>query len=371
MDSRPNPLSGLESVLEAMPDAIIAVRADGCIAFANTQAERLFGVAQTDVIGRPVETLVPEALRDAHRSHRARHARHPTPRPMGGNLELVGRHCDGQLFPVEISLSSIDTEDGVVHLAAIRDLTERERLEQRFRDQNAALELAVSTKDRFLGRMSHELRTPLNAILGFTGTLLMELPGELNVEQRTQLETVRGSARRLLSLINDLLDLARIESGKVELSLESVDCKAVVDAVAGEFRAAAAAKGVDLDVVCPDREVHARADGRALQHIISNLVDNAVRVTDSGRIQLSVNGAAPGAPSVRIDVVDTGPGLDPADQDRIFLAFEDVGRSVSAADGTGLGLLISRLLAELLGGALRCSSKPGEGSTFTLELDRA
>ena len=371
MDRWPKPLSGLESVLEAMPDAIIAVRGDGRIAFANTQAERLFGMAQADVIGRPVETLVPDALRDVHRRHRARLAEQPAARPMGEGLDLVGRHCDGQLFPVEISLSTIDTEEGMVHLAAVRNMSERERLEQRLRDQNAALELAVSTKDRFLGRMSHELRTPLNAILGFTGTLLMGLPGELNAEQRTQLETVQGAARRLLSLINDLLDLARIESGKVELALEAVDCNAVVDGVAREFRAVAAAKGVDLEVLCPDREVHARADRRALQHIITNLVDNAVRVTESGRVQLAVDDGTPGATHVRIDVVDTGPGLDPADQERISGAFEEVGRPVSAGEGTGLGLLISRLLAELLGGALRCSSKLGEGSTFTVELDRA
>jgi protein-histidine pros-kinase len=291
---------------------------------------------------------------------------------MGAGVELAGRHRSGALFPVEISLSSIETEEGPLILAAIRDTTERRRMEQALRDQNAELEIALAAKERFLARMSHELRTPLNAILGFTGTLLMGMPGELNPEQRAQLETVRGAARRLLALINDLLDLARVESGKVELSLEKLDCRPVVDAVAREARPEAEAKGLAFRVANPDEEVLVRADRRVLTQILGNLVGNAVRFTESGAIEIAVLGAGGDSPgTARIEVTDSGPGIAPADLERVFEAFPELHRPAPAEPLTGLGLHLSRLLAGLLGATVTCRSVPGQGSTFTVELERA
>src|SRR5678815_4532414 len=139
------------------------------------------------------------------------------------------RRKDGSEFPLEISLSPLETEEGKLVTAAIRDATERRQFEQTLREKNVELEAAIQAKDRFLASMSHELRTPLNAIIGFTGTLLMRLPGPLTVDQEKQLRTVQSSARHLLSLINDLLDLVKIESGKVELNLEPVLCQGILD----------------------------------------------------------------------------------------------------------------------------------------------
>ncbi len=361
-----------KGVLEAAPDATIAVRSDGRIAVVNTLAEKLFGYGRDEMLGQPVEILVPEDARSAHCRHREGYVARPTTRPMGAGLELAGRHKDGTRFPVEISLSSIETEEGLLVSAAIRDITDRKRLAQTLQDKNAELERANRAKDRFLASMSHELRTPLNAILGFTGTLLMGLPGPLNEEQRSQLETVRSSARHLLTIINDLLDLAKIDSGKVELALEAVDCRAVVEDVATSLRPLAEAKGLSFELSCPDHGVTAWADRRALTQILLNLANNAVKFTETGSVRIVVaEEAAPKGPSVvRIDVIDTGVGISPADQERLFQAFEQVGNSPLTQEGTGLGLHISRKLAELLGATISCSSVPGQGSTFTVELKR-
>jgi signal transduction histidine kinase len=238
------------------------------------------------------------------------------------------------------------------------------------RDTNVQLEAASQAKDRFLASMSHELRTPLNAVLGFTGTMLMGLSGPLTDDQRKQLETVQSNGKHLLAIINDLLDLAKIESGKVELKFEPVDCRKLLDEVVSGLRPLADEKAIELRFNVPTHDVVIDTDRRSLSQILINLANNAIKFTDEGsvRVELSIHENGGGS-AARFSIVDTGVGIEPADCDRLFVAFEQGESSATRRyEGTGLGLYISGKLAELLHGEIEFESTFGTGSTFVLEI---
>jgi protein-histidine pros-kinase len=272
---------------------------------------------------------------------------------------------------VEISLSPLVTEEGNLVSSAIRDISDRKQYEQALREKTIELEAASRAKDRFLTSMSHELRTPLNAVIGFTGTLLMKLPGPLNGDQEKQLRTIQSSARHLLSLINDLLDLAKVESGKVELRFEPVECRSVLESVAASLRPRAESKGLAFAVRAPREDLVIATDRRALTQILLNLANNAIKFTEQGCIELAVEPHRDnGRSRVEFRVVDTGVGIRPEDQARLYGAFERLGTpGVERQEGTGLGLHLSQRLAGLLRGRIECSSTYGQGSTFTLVIE--
>jgi len=352
-------------LLEAAPDAIVGVDVNGIIVLANHQAARLFGYTEAEMIGSMLDMLVPEQARARHPDHRQRYVTDPAPRPMGAGMELAGRRRDGTEFPAEISLSAIQTETGVIVSAAVRDVTERKNIEQQLREKNAELERVSRAKDTFLASMSHELRTPLNAIIGFTGTLLMQLPGPLNPDQERHLSTVDNSARHLLSIINDILDLARIESGAVSLTLEQIDLAVLVDGVASSLRPLAVEKNLRLEVTLPTEPVHVESDARALGQILINIVGNAIKFTEQGCVTVSVE-AQEGRVAVR--VTDTGNGIAADDLERIFEAFERAHSGPAPKEGTGLGLYISHKLSELIGAEMSVVTQQGQGTTFTISV---
>jgi signal transduction histidine kinase len=271
-------------------------------------------------------------------------------------------------------------------VVSITDLTQRVRTQQELdavrqnlealvemrtaelRQVNNELKEAQQAKDAFLANMSHELRTPLNSVLGFAGILLQEGAGPLNEEQRKQLEMVRRSGRQLLALVNDVLDLARVESGHIEMVEEEFDAGAFAVASVEEVRPLALEKAIALMANVPPEPLPMTTDKERLHRIVLNLLSNAVKFTESGEVELTVRGSER---TVSFVVRDTGPGIPTVERERIFEPFHQLpSESAAKSPGSGLGLAIARELAALLGGTLTVGGDDG-GAVFTLELPRA
>jgi len=236
---------------------------------------------------------------------------------------------------------------------------------------NKELERARAAKDSFLASMSHELRTPLNAIIGFTGILLMKLPGQLTEAQERHLTTIQKSAKHLLSLVSDLLDLAKIEAGKLTVHMESVCCQDVLQESISSLRPLAEAKSIAFESSLPAEPVMIHTDRRALSQIVLNITNNAIKFTPQGSVRLELAGASrDGAQFAAIHVVDTGIGIKPEDKEKLFGSFQRLNEE-SRVEGTGLGLYLSGKLVELIGGHVEFESDYGRGSRFTVLVPRA
>ena len=352
-------------LLELAHDAIMVRDLDGRIEFWNRGAENLYGwskqVAEGRIKHELLKTVFPEPLEEIRRKLIETGY-------WEGELQHTKR--DGSTIIVS-SPWVLRRVDGRIEVLEInRDITQQKRFEKALLEKNVELEKANQAKDRFLASMSHELRTPLNAIIGFTGTLLMRLPGPLNPDQEKQLRIVQTSGRHLLSLINDLLDLAKIESGKIELRREPVNCRDVLNEIANYLRPMAESKKIVLSIDAPLNELFVETDRRALHQILLNLANNAVKFTDEGCVRLQVREKAPASGAVvEFAVVDTGIGILAEDQDKLFQAFSQLDASSDRCyQGTGLGLHLSQKLADLLAGRITFQSDFGKGSTFKLTL---
>ncbi|PKB21947.1 hybrid sensor histidine kinase/response regulator [Janthinobacterium sp. 64] len=239
--------------------------------------------------------------------------------------------------------------------------------------KNLELAEASRMKSAFIANMSHELRTPLNAIIGFTGALLMKLPGPLTSDQDKQLNTIRASARHLLSLINDILDVAKIEAGKLTLSIEPVHCQELMTEVADTLRPLAQQKGLALEMALGEpgqSPAIIDTDRRALTQILINLLNNAIKFTEQGTVRISLSQRdEDGVLVTEMSIADSGAGIKEEDQAKLFQAFSQLdSTSTRHVEGAGLGLYLCQNLANAIGGALFFNSDYGSGSTFTLAL---
>lgn len=372
-------------LVDSAPDAIVIVDSNGRIRLVNRQVEEVFGYDVEELRGQPHDILLPERFQQVHAKHRARYFSDPYARPMGTGLELAGRRKDGTEFPVDISLSPLETIDGRQVISVIRDVTERKQAEEELRRHRDHLEGLVSErtteleramakaqeadrlKSAFLASMSHELRTPLNSIIGFSGILLQGLPGPLNPEQTKQLGIVRDSANNLLSLINDILDISKIEAGQLEVSSEPFSMPDVIDKVSRTIAPMAEKKGlaVIMDVAPDVGEL--LSDGRRVEQILINLVNNAIKFTEKGEVKVQCR-VADGSMVTRVK--DTGIGIAAHEMEKLFKAFYQTETGLARRyEGTGLGLSICKKLVEMLGGQIWAESDgPGKGSTFAFRL---
>ncbi|HEY5923821.1 MAG TPA: PAS domain S-box protein [Kofleriaceae bacterium] len=480
-------------LVDAAPDGIVVCDSTGTILLVNAQAERMFGYERDDLIGQQIETLIPDRYRPRHPQHLQGYVEQPKARPMGSGLSLFGRRRDGSEFPVEISLSPIQSANGTVVSAAIRDVTDRKAIEAEARRSNAylisavdsiqdafvlydeedrivlvnsrfrqlageatkgtivgkrfvdmldellaagffaaeqgtpalrkrwigyhempsgALELktasgsvlrvvehptaehgtvslfvditedrhrsdelrrareqaeaASAAKSEFLASMSHELRTPLNAVLGFAQLLQRDKKQPLSERQLERVDHVLRGGEHLLRLIDEVLDLSRIEAGAVAISLEPVEIASVLHEVMATLDPVAQRAGVELTAAhgtLPDRVL---ADRTRLAQILMNFGSNAIKYNHSGghvRFELARNEDV-----LRISVADDGIGIPEDKRGKIFEPFHRAGQETGPIQGTGIGLAISKRLAELMHGAVGFTSETGKGSLFWVEV---
>ena len=357
------------TLLEATPDAMVIVDAHGRIVLVNTQAERLFAYEHDEMVGQPVEILVPPRSRNAHVRHRAVYTASPGTRPMGVGLELHGRRKDGSEFPVEISLSPLHTDGRTLTISAIRDVTDRKNAEQeraRLVEERASQAQASRMKDEFIATLSHELRTPLNAIIGWT-TLLTE--GVLDeAGSREALVTIARNARVQAHLVEDLIDVSRFVSAKMTLHLEPLDLADVIENALSVIRPSAEARGVILEHVFEARPLLMIGDSDRLQQAIWNLLSNAVKFTDrGGRVEAR---AWRGDDGVCFEVRDTGRGIDVNFLPYVFDLFRQAdSTSTREHGGLGLGLSLVKSIVELHGGTVVAESGGlGRGAAFRVVL---
>jgi PAS domain S-box-containing protein len=364
-------------LLDAAPDGIIIADRDGRIVLANRQAQMLFGFAVEELLGQPVELLLPEGDRVTHRRHRAAYHQAPRTRPMGAGMELSARRKDGTEFPVEISLSPLETEDGLLVIAAVRDITERKRTEahvqalkeeaerRRVEVERAALEQAARRAEKLAAigtlaaGLAHELNNPIGIMSSRIELMLLEGKAGLPVELREDLEVLHRQAQRVARITQGLLTFARHSSGeRAPVDLNHVVRETLLLAerqIAKEGVRVTAELAPDLPAVLGDVDT--------LQQVVLNLVTNArdALTEAGGDIRIETRRREGRADLVELVVADTGPGIAPEDVARIFDPF-----FTTKLSGTGLGLSITHGIVREHGGTIDVQSAPGKGARFVL-----
>jgi PAS domain S-box-containing protein len=361
-----------KSLTELSPEAMIIVDTEGHITLVNSQAENLFGYDRTDMLGQGISILVPKSVASHHHKNVANFVKQPDIRPMGKGGELFGRHSDGSEFPVEVSLSPVQLDDRLLVAASVRNISERQRIESSLHQAISEAKRANQAKSGFLANMSHEIRTPLNAVIGLTYLL-----GDSNLDdaQRNLVDKVQLSGRSLLGIVNEVLDLAKIEANEMELNEAPCQLHELLEELHSVFSAQAESKGLELLLTfSPDLPNYVNTDAKLLRQILTNLLGNAIKFTHQGHIVLSAKVIEPDASTsmltnINFEVADTGVGVDKDVQDSIFQPFSQADSSTNRRfGGTGLGLSIVSSMVEMLQGELGMQSIPDKGSQFWLTL---
>jgi len=342
----------LEGIFGSAMDAIVTFDQNGRVDSANSAAAQIFGYDLHEVIGSPVKMLIPGLEREGMAGAYAL-----------GFQETVGRHKNGTDFPIDLSLGSFSSWGKTIYIGITRDISERKNAEKTLIEAKIAAESANSAKSEFLANMSHEIRTPLNAILG-----MAEMLGEteLTPDQRKYVEVFQKSGSNLLELINDILDLSKVEAGQLELDKEEFELRRAMHEQIQLLAPRARSKGLELTLnIKPDVPPFVIGDAKRLRQCITNLVGNAIKFTAHGGVELMVRRFSDEPDKLLFSVADSGIGIPHEKRATIFEAFTQADGSVTRKfGGTGLGLAITQCLVKLMKGRIWVESEPGQGSTF-------
>lgn len=364
----PNPLQAraLEILATAL-DAIITIDARQRIVLFNEAAVQMFRLSAQEALGQPLDRLIPTPHREAHHTYVGRYARGEGPsQPMSSVRALNGRRSDGQEFPIEASVSRAGSGDNLLMTVLVRDVTavresERKRLEQ------AARDAANLAKTEFLARMSHELRTPLNAVLGMAQLLQAGLHERLSDPEQHQFELLQAAGQQLRTLIDNVLDLSRLEAGEIVIENRKFELCELLDSALVSNASLAQTQQVRLQSSYEvERPFTVQADPARLYQVVSHLVSNGIKFNrQGGLVRVEVKRQRD---CVCISVVDDGTGMTAEQQTSLFEPFNRLGRERSGIEGAGIGMALARHLVALMGGRLVVESSPGQGTAVRVHL---
>lgn len=357
-----------KSLLESAPDPTFIVDEQGIIQLVNRRSEQMFGFARNELLGQNIDSLLPERFQGNHKQQREHFTQAPGGRQMGIGRDLFARRKDGSEFPVEVTLGVVPHDDRTLISAALRDITERKKIEETLQSAITEAKSSAEAKSTFLANTSHEIRTPLNAIIGLSHLLDDE---DLTEKQHQLVDKIQLSGQSLLSIINDVLDLSKIEANEMNIESTPVNLRELVEDTLNIHRTQAENKSLNVTLeIDPQIPDWVETDKVRLKQILDNLLSNALKFTSEGGITLRchlVEGTDQA--TVRFEVIDTGIGISETAQRKLFEPFTQADVSTTRQyGGTGLGLSIILKIVQLMNGKLGLDSEEGQGSRFWFEL---
>ena len=357
----------LRAIVNTAIDGIITISGIGIVESANKAAERIFGYSEIELVGQNIKILMPEAYSKNHDGYLKNYREGGAPKIIGIGREVTGMRKDGSQFPMDLSVAQLDLGNARLYTGIVRDITERKKTEQELVDATADAEKANNAKSDFLSRMSHELRTPLNAIIGFGELLEMQDPSPVEHEY---IDHILKAGRHLTSLINEVLEIARIESGNQSFSLEPVEITQLIEDCCGLMMPLAAERNIKfISDLYLQSENYIQTDVQRVKQVLLNVISNAIKYNEQGgTIDISITA---GVKNTRISVHDAGPGIPVSEHDKVFEVFKRLESIDDNVEGSGVGLALSKALISAMGGNMGVTSSTGSGSTFWFELPTA
>ncbi len=355
------------TVVEAAPSAMIMVNREGKITFVNKRVELLFGYGREELLGQFIEILVPERYRSKHLEYRNRFFESPSPRFMGAGRDLFGLRKDGTEVPIEIGLNPIETPEGLYILTSIIDITERKMAEETFKKAHEELQQLSRMKSEFTSMVSHDLKTPLAVLRECIELILDQIEGPITERQKETLHLAKSNVDRMVRLINNVLDLERLEAGKMELALEKTNLNELLTEVYKFMKLVAQKRKIHLSLELPAKPLSTLCDPDKFEEVVINLIDNGLKYTrEGGRINIQMKQEEKG---IEIIVADNGMGIKKEDQKKIFEMFTRSSENRPMGGMSfGVGLTVCKHLIDLHQGQISVKSKPGQGTAFKVRI---